>query len=150
LKIRTEPGREQGSFSESMSDLLSSRRSDRMRHRTRWWGCGVLLAALVFLTQGYGQEKSLQVSEQELRKAAIYKPEPEYPAVARQIRVVGDVELMVAVDPTGQVDKVTITRGNTLLAGPCAQAIKKWKFNPFRADGQAVHAVGPVKFTFQM
>src|SRR5579862_6981878 len=102
--------------------------------------CLALMVPLVFLVRGIAQEKSLQVSEQELRKAAIYKPEPEYPAVARQIRVVGEVELMVAVDPTGQVGKVTVTRGNTLLAGPCAQAIKKWKFNPFRADGQAVQA----------
>jgi TonB family protein len=108
------------------------------------WGC----LGLQFPV--YGQDKSLQVNDQELRKAAIYKPEPEYPAVARQIRLVGEVELLVSVDRTGQVEKVTVTRGNTLLAGPCTQAIKKWKFNPFRADGQAAHAVGPVKFTFQI
>jgi protein TonB len=105
---------------------------------------------LALLTPLLAQDKSLQVTEQDLRKAAIYKPEPEYPAVARQLRVVGEVEVMVAVDPAGQVEKVTVTRGNTLLAGPCAQAIKKWKFNPFRVDGQAAHAVGPVKFIFQM
>jgi TonB family protein len=112
--------------------------------------CLALMVPLVFLVRGIAQEKSLQVSEPELRKAAIYKPEPEYPAVARQIRMVGEVELLVNVDPNGQVDKVTVTRGNTLLAGPCTQAMKKWKFTPFHADGQAVHAVGPVKFNFQM
>jgi protein TonB len=109
-----------------------------------------LFGCLAVLIPLYGQEKSLQVTEQELRKAAVYKPEPEYPAVARQLRVVGEVELLVSVDPTGQVEKVTVTRGNTLLAGPCAQAMKKWRFNPFHVDGQAAHAVGPVKFTFQM
>lgn len=108
------------------------------------WGCLALLAPV------NGQDKNLQVTEQELRKAALYKPEPEYPAVARQIRLAGEVELLVSVDPTGQVEKVTVTRGNTLLAGPCAQAMKKWKFAPFLADGQAAHAAGPIKFSFKM
>lgn len=117
-----------------------------------WQGIWRYLRLVVFLCLPLvqGQEKSVQVNELDLRKAAIYKPEPEYPAVARQIRVVGEVELLISVDPAGQVEKVTVTRGNTLLAGPCTQAIKKWKFNPFHADGQAVHAVGPVKFNFQM
>jgi TonB family protein len=109
-----------------------------------------LCACLALLVPLLGQEKSVQVTEQELRKAATYKLEPEYPAVARQIRMGGEVELLISVDPNGQVEKVTVTRGNTLLAGPCTQAIKKWKFNPFRADGQAAHAVGPIKFSFQM
>ncbi len=109
-----------------------------------------LLACLALLIPVFGQEKSVQVTEQELRKAAVYKQEPEYPAVARQIRMVGDVELLVSVDAAGQVDKVNVTRGNTLLAGPCIQAVKKWKFNPFRVDGQAARAVGPIKFSFQM
>ena len=121
----------------------------RARRSTVWvavclWGC------LALLSPARAQDKSVQVTEQELRNAALYKPEPEYPAVARQIRLAGEVELLVSVDPAGQVEKVTVTRGNTLLSGPCAQAIKKWRFAPFRTDGQATHAAGPIKFSFKM
>lgn len=95
-------------------------------------------------------DKVLQVKEQDLRTAATQKVDPEYPAVARQIRLTGDVELEISVDLEGVVDKVTVLRGNTLLSGSSMQAIRKWKFNPFRAEGQPVRAVGPIKFSFQM
>ena len=96
------------------------------------------------------QEKMMQVSEDDLRKAATVKIEPDYPAVARQIRLTGEVELEIGVDSSGAVERVDIRRGNTLLTGASVQAIRKWKFNPFRADGQPARAVGSIKFTFQM
>jgi periplasmic protein TonB len=96
------------------------------------------------------QEKVMQVTEDDLRKAAIVKIEPDYPAVARQIRLTGEVELEIGVDDSGAVDRVNVRRGNTLLTGASVQAIRKWKFNPFRAEGQPAKAVGPIKFTFQM
>lgn len=96
------------------------------------------------------QEKILRVTESELRGAASQKIEPEYPAVARQIRLTGDVDLEVSIDNTGSVEKVTVLRGNTLLAGSSIQAIKRWKFTPFRLDGQATRAVGQIRFNFQI
>ena len=96
------------------------------------------------------QEKTLKVTENELRSAASQKVEPEYPAVARQIRLTGGVDLEVSVDNTGSIDKVTVLSGNTLLVGPSMQAIKRWKFTPFRVDGQAARAVGQIRFNFQM
>ncbi|MDQ2899561.1 MAG: energy transducer TonB [Acidobacteriota bacterium] len=116
----------------------------------RLWKMGPGAVCVLVLTGAQGQVKSLQVTEKDLRMAATYKVEPEYPAVARQIRLMGEVDLIVSVDPMGQVDKVVVLRGNTLLAGPSTQAVRKWKFNPFRADGQTARATGPVKFTFQM
>ena len=97
-----------------------------------------------------GQPGPVHVTENELRGAARQKVEPDYPAVARQIRLIGDVELEITVDPTGAVQKVTVLRGNTLLSGSSVQAIKKWKFTPFQANGQPAPAVGPIKFSFQM
>lgn len=92
----------------------------------------------------------LQVSEEELRAAAKQKVEPEYPAVARQIRLEGEVELLVGIDPAGAVEQVNVVHGNTLLVGSSIQAVKKWKFTPFQSDGASVHAVGKLKFHFQM
>lgn len=111
-----------------------------------------ILNALLYLFAlgALGQEKVLQVSEQELRAAASHKIEPEYPAVARQIRLTGEVDLEISVDPSGSVEKATVTRGNTLLAGASVQAIRKWKFTPFRANGQPVHAEGMIRFTFRI
>ena len=81
----------------------------------------------------------------DLRLAAILKIEPDYPAVARQIRLTGSVELEILIDETGAVEKANVIRGNTLLTGPSLQAIRKWKFKPLGSK-----AAGPVRFSFQM
>lgn len=95
-------------------------------------------------------DKLLTVSENDLRAAATQKVEPDYPAVARQIRLTGSVELEIVVDHTGTVEKVSILRGNTLLTGPSLQAIRKWKFKPFGTEADPAKAAGPIKFSFQM
>ncbi len=111
------------------------------------------LALTLLLGGGAAQEQSdasVKVTEKDLRGAATQKVEPEYPAVARQIRLTGDVELEVHVDTAGAVEKVNVLRGNTLLVGSSLQAIKRWKFTPFQAGGHTTRAVGPIRFSFQM
>lgn len=110
---------------------------------------GLLIASSRPLVHG-AEERVLSISEKDLRGAAIQKVEPEYPAVARQIRLAGDVELAIVVDADGSVEKVHVMRGNTLLTGPSIQAVRKWKFKPFGAEGQPVKATGSIKFNFQM
>ena len=70
--------------------------------------------------------------------------------MARQIRLTGEVELEIVVDQLGAVEKVNVMRGNTLLTGPSLQAIRKWKFKPFRTESEPSRATGPIKFSFQM
>ena len=111
-----------------------------------------IVAAMVF---GFGplpspEDRTVTVTEADLRTAALLKIEPDYPAVARQIRLTGNVELEILVDESGGVEKVNVIRGNTLLTGPSLQAIRKWKFKPFGAGGGPVKAAGPIRFSFQM
>lgn len=110
-----------------------------------------LMAALMVWAAGaQSQDKVLNVSEPDLRAAASQKVEPEYPAVARQIRLTGSVELEIVVDETGGVERASIVRGNTLLTGPSLQAIRKWKFKPFNTEGNPAKASGPITFKFQI
>lgn len=105
---------------------------------------GLLLASL------YAEDRPRLVTEKELRAAATQKVEPEYPAVARQIRLTGEVELEIVVDQFGAVEKVNVMRGNTLLAAPSLQAIRRWKFKPFGSESEPSKASGPIKFSFQL
>ena len=109
-------------------------------------------AALVLglLAAAHAEDKTVTLNEKDLRAAATQKVEPEYPAVARQIRVTGNVELEIVVDENGGVEKANILRGNTLLTGPSLQAIRKWKFKPFGTGSEPAKATGPITFSFQM
>src|SRR5450432_1516200 len=108
------------------------------------------LIAAQSVPANFGGEPTLQLTEVELRRSAIQSVDPEYPAVARQIRLTGEVELEIAVDVAGAVEKATLLKGNSLLAGTSLQAIRKWRFNPFRASGQPARATGIIKFNFQI
>ena len=110
----------------------------------------VLLSTADHFRATSAEDKTVMVSEQDLRAAVTQKVEPEYPAVARQIRLTGSVELEILVDLAGGVERANAVKGNTLLTGPSLQAIRKWKFRPFRTESEPAKAAGTITFTFQM
>jgi protein TonB len=75
---------------------------------------------------------------------------PDYPAIAKQLKIEGAVELEVLVAESGTVEKVNIVSGNPVLTRPASDALKKWKFAPFTSDGKAVKALVPVSLSFKM
>jgi TonB family protein len=94
------------------------------------------------------EEPILRVSEADGKKAAIAKPAPEYPLVARQLKVSGKVNLEVVVGEDGVVTEVKILSGNPILTKPAAEALKKWRFHPFLQAGKAAAAVVNLSFEF--
>ena len=108
----------------------------------------VLAAAMAFSCAAEDQPK--KVSKTDGLNAATTKVQPEYPAMARQLKVEGSVELEAVVSESGAVEKVNIVSGNPLLTRPAAEAVKKWKFAPFTAEGKAVKAVVPVSMSFKL
>jgi len=104
------------------------------------------LLALVFAT---GLSADIHVNMQEAIKNATSKPAPEYTAVAKQMKVSGRVELEVTIDTDGSVENVKALTGNPLLTGSAVSAVKKWKFTPFTANGQATKAVASLTFDFK-
>ena len=93
-------------------------------------------------------EPSLHDTEAEAKKAAIEKHAPEYPLVARQLKVVGKVNLEAMIAADGRVIEVRIVTGNPILTKPAVEALKKWRFRPFESGGQPVEAVASLSFEF--
>ena len=69
--------------------------------------------------------------------------------MASQLKIEGSVELEVLVGKSGAVEKVSIVSGNPVLTRPAAEAVKKWKFTPFTADGKVVKALVPISMSFK-
>src|SRR5689334_22004510 len=99
-----------------------------------------------------GPETGLvRISEVEARKAAIKKVEPEYPAMARQVRLSGRVQVDVIIDAAGNVEKVKVLQGNVLLSNSAANALKRWKFTPFPGPGsKPVRVIASMTFDFHL
>ena len=110
------------------------------------------LPLILGLTAGVlaAQDSPKKVTKTDGLNAVTTKVPPDYPAIARQLKIEGAVELEVVVTEAGVVEKVNIVSGNPVLTRPASDAVKKWKFAPFTADGKPVKAVVPVSLSFKM
>jgi TonB family protein len=67
---------------------------------------------------------------------------PKYPALARQTRIEGEVDLVVVLEPqTGLTREVKVTSGHPLLTDAAGAAVRDWHFqegNP-RKDPIEIH-----------
>ena len=108
-----------------------------------------VLVAAALLTVAYGQDQEKKLTRTEALSAVASKVDPQYPAVARELKILGEVSLEAVVSESGSVEKVNIISGNPILTKAGADALMKWKFKPVVADGKPVKALAPVGFDFR-
>ena len=126
-----------------MADIPNMR-----RETTRLIGA-ISLWALLGLPV-WPQEEARKVSQAEAMQAATTKVQPEYPAMAKQLRIEGSVHLEAVVTDAGMVEKVNIKSGNPMLTKPAAEALKRWRFRPFTTGGKPVPALAEMSFNFKL
>jgi len=105
----------------------------------------VLMTAVLF-----AQDAPKKVSKLDGLNNATTKVQPDYPAMAKQLKIEGPVELEAIVGENGVVEKVNIVSGNPVLTKPAVDAVKKWKFSPFTEGGKVVKAAVPVSMNFKL
>jgi protein TonB len=97
-----------------------------------------------------GQDAPKKITRSEALSAVTTRIQPEYPNMARQLKMQGSVDLEVLVSETGEVAKVDIVSGNPILTASAVQAVKRWKFKPFQENGKAIRVLAPVSLDFKM
>jgi protein TonB len=66
----------------------------------------------------------------------LQRVEPTYPAFARTQRYQGDVVLAVKITKIGTVENIRRVSGNPMLSAAAIEAVKRWKYEPYRLNGQ--------------
>jgi periplasmic protein TonB len=107
-------------------------------------------ALLVVGLTSFGLRAEVRVAGDEAMKAVVQKTPPEYPAMAKQMRIGGHVEVDVTIDSEGNVQEVKVSSGNALLTPAVIGAVKKWKFTPFTENGTPARAVASLGFDFKL
>lgn len=105
-------------------------------------------AVLLCSAAAFGQEAQ-RVSGAVALGAAVSRPAPEVPMIAKQLKLQGTVELDVLIDETGSVEKADLVRGNPVLAKAAQDGVKKWKFKPFKEGDKAQKVVTTLNFDFK-
>lgn len=64
--------------------------------------------------------------------------EPQYPLDAKREGVWGTVTIEAVIDKTGKPSNIKIIQGNSVLADSAVNAIKNWRWKPFKLNGAVV------------
>jgi TonB family protein len=74
---------------------------------------------------------------------------PEYPLVAKQAGIQGDIVVKTTIDAKGNVVNMQVVSGPAMLRGPALAALRRWKYEPSTLNGQpiAVQMLVTIKFS---
>jgi protein TonB len=80
----------------------------------------------------------------------IKRVNPVYPSMAKTARMQGAVELLIQIGKDGSVTQVKRLNGQPILAGAAQEAVKQWRYEPAKVNGQPVETETTVKLTFDL
>jgi TonB family protein len=128
------------------------------RKRRGWWG---LVGLLVLLSAaaicwwrwnrawddlefglrsaqaGTVEKPRAQVAAEVMQKLLVHRVEPVYPAEARKEGLEGTIALDIVVGRDGAVLRMHALNGPDVLARAAMDALRWWKFEPYRINGEA-------------
>ena len=82
---------------------------------------------------------------------AVFAPDPEYSDEARKAKYQGTVVLYMIVGPDGRARDIRVMRSVGMgLDEKAIEAVRTWKFDPARRDGQAVAVQINVEVSFRL
>jgi len=73
---------------------------------------------------------------------------PKYPAEASGMSWQGEVVLSARITKSGKVEGIVRLNGNPILAEAAIQALKQWRYEPYRLDGQPIEVGTTITVAF--
>src|SRR6202011_6320932 len=89
----------------------------------------------------------VEVSPQTAQSVTVSVP-PDYPLLARQMKVQGAVRLQALISRDGTIQELQILSGPSILATAAREAVKQWHFKPYIQNGQPVETQARITVNF--
>ena len=74
--------------------------------------------------------------------------EPDYPMLAKQMKVQGSVVLQALIDRSGNIEDLHVLSGPAILSTAAMQAVKQWRFRPYYLSGEPVETQARITVNF--
>ena len=74
--------------------------------------------------------------------------EPNYPRLAKQMKVQGAVVLEALIGRDGNIQDLHVLSGPTILSAAAREAVKQWRFKPYLQSGEAVETEARITVNF--
>jgi protein TonB len=78
----------------------------------------------------------------------IYRVQPIYPALARQARIQGTVELRAIISKAGTIENLTVVSGHPMLVKSAIEAVRQWRYRPYLLNGEPIEVETEVTANF--
>ncbi len=89
----------------------------------------------------------VQLSAQATQNVTLSVP-PNYPLLARQMKVQGAVSLQALISREGAIQELQILSGPSMLASAAREAGRQWHFKPYLQNGQPVETQARITVNF--
>jgi protein TonB len=91
----------------------------------------------------------VRVSQGVTEGMVLRRVQPNYPPLARQARIQGDVVLQAEISKDGAIENLRVISGHPMLAPAAIDAVKQWRYKPYFLNGEpvAVETQITVKFS---
>jgi protein TonB len=89
----------------------------------------------------------VQLSPQTAQSVSVSVP-PDYPLLARQMKVQGAVSLQALISRDGTIQELQILSGPSILATAAREAVKQWRFKPYLQNGRPVETQARITVNF--
>jgi len=80
----------------------------------------------------------------------VHTVSPKYPKDARKQKVEGKITLHVTIASDGSVKDLSVVSGDSRLTDAALAAVRKWRFQPFIAEGKPVDGQRDVTINFAL
>ncbi len=78
----------------------------------------------------------------------VYRVQPTYPAIARESRVQGSVELRAVISKTGTIENLIVVSGHPMLSKAALEAVRQWRYRPYLLNNEAVEVETEITVNF--
>lgn len=85
-----------------------------------------LSAPLVAPRPVHAQDAAQETVKRKVRSRIM----PDYPPIAKQLKITGKVKLQATISADGHVVSTHVVGGSPVLVSACADALKKWRYEP--------------------
>ena len=78
----------------------------------------------------------------------IFRVQPVYPALARQVRIQGSVQLRAIISKAGTIENLAVVSGHPMLVKSAIDAVRQWRYRPYLLNGDPVEVETEVTVNF--
>jgi periplasmic protein TonB len=111
---------------------------------------GGILSSQVVAVPKVATPQRVRVSSGVSTGLLIKKVTPNYPPLARQARIQGQVILQAEISKEGTIQNLQLISGHAMLAPAAIEAVKQWRYKPYLLNGEPVAVETQVVVNFSL